>query len=200
MTIGASIMIFGVRVGLMGSQWDNFYYTLQQQLGNSDAIKRLLNFANALINFITNPIPTVKNIIKDWFPKLETFMVSTYNFLLPYVKDIINALFSFLKDMKTYIKTVLSEVIKDYTLFRDNPTRWIFEKLKQYSGMLGAFLTDPEHWFLERIRILVPALWEFFIDPRGYIMDKLIEGFEVLSEKYLSRIMKIAEKILSAIF
>jgi hypothetical protein len=126
--------------------------------------------------------------------------VGTVAFLRPYIQTLLDVLIPWWRDLQTKIITFLGEWVQDWNTFRANPARWVYDRLRSFSGMLGALLLDPENWLRDRIRTTYPDVWSFIQDPKGFILLKLVEALELFFDRYLVRLMKITEKILSAIF
>jgi phage-related protein len=198
--IGSNVAIAGANLGVMAPQWDNFYNMVITQLGDNPIIKSLIYWGQQLINFISNPKPIIRNILHELFPRLEELFVGTVAFLRPYIQTLLDVLIPWWRDLQTKIITFLGEWVQDWNTFRANPARWVYDRLRSFSGMLGALLLDPENWLRDRIRTTYPDVWSFIQDPKGFILLKLVEALELFFDRYLVRLMKITEKILSAIF
>jgi hypothetical protein len=189
-----------VEINNVGDAVENAFDYIESRLNSVTDTSGLFQYASRLIAFILNPIPTVFRAIRTLYPVLDEIADNTYNFIRPFVVSIIREVFGNISDIETFVRNIINSLIPDFNLLRFNPIGWVIDKIRQYSGLLGNFISDPNGFIIAVVRAFFPDLWVFIQDPRGFIMEKLIEGFEILANQYLLRIQKIVENVLNIIF
>lgn len=184
----------------ISNQWNAFYSELQTQLQNIGTDNPLIEYAQKLISFITNPKPVILKAIRALYPKIDAIHDDTYNFFKPIISQIITEITGGLQNIAETINGILSVVIPDFNTLKNNPVLWVINRLKAYSGNLANFIIDPDGWIRDRLKLLFPDIAAFLLNPVNYILDKVVDGFELKLDKYMIRLQKIIEKGISNLF
>lgn len=187
-------------INALGDAWENTFDYIETKLNKITDLGNLQYYASRLIAFIANPVPTIFNTLRILYPSLSQLVDNTYAFIRPIVTSLIHETVGTLENIQDRIIAIISTIIPHYNIFRFNPVSWVIDRLREYSSLIGHFLSDPDGFLRERIKIFFPDIWAFLQDPRGFILEKLIEGLEIIGERYLPRLSKIVENFLSNLF
>lgn len=197
---GFNVITLGSQVVALGRSFESVYNELRNGAVLSGVLQSLTYWAGALINFISNPYPFVLSIVRSAFSGIDMVLHSTYAFILPHVLQIIYNNFGFLRDLSSYVAGIVDNLVPDFYTLRFNPAKWVFDRLSAYSNQAARILLDPDEWLREKVRVFFPTLFTFLDNPADYIVDKFSERLEAFADRYMLRIVKIAENIISAIF
>jgi hypothetical protein len=194
-TLGMANRVHDFKNGL-----EDFYYWVRDNVQSNPLLNTLLWYARALIDFISNPYPTVVNIVRSAFNYLDWMYYHAYEFVYPHAIRILDTYFPQWRDVWGFLVGRIGELFQDFNTLRFDPVRWVLDRLRQYSYNVSRFLSDPDGYIIERVKVFFPDLQRFLFSPADYIIEKLSEKLESFADRNMARILKIAENILSAIF
>lgn len=182
------------------NHFNSFYYDVMNSFSRLQPVMGFLHWMNAIIDFISNPYPYIRNWVMGLFGYIEWMYYNAYDFIFPHVVRLLDTYFPQWRDLAGWVNGYLNGWVRDWNLFRFDAVRWVYEMLRMYSWNLNQLLQDPDEYIRDKVNQFFPEIRNFFDNPADYIINQLTDRLEIFAERNLSRLVKIAENILNTIF
>lgn len=108
-----------------------------------------------LFQIVRNPFDWLRYKLYDLFPGLVTFFISPWNTVMGWVRYTFPFMTDLLNNPSGTAQSWLQQRYPWLTWFFFDPANFIINRIRDYSGELGAFITDPLHWFRELLARLL---------------------------------------------
>jgi len=184
----------------VSDDWKEFYNWIIHNLGTSNVPAELLRYADDLISFIKYPFDWIGDTIKVLFPGLYEVAQDPISWVLEVLYRYTGLDIDFVDNPRRVIRNIVDALIGDVIEIARDPYGWIVRQLDNIIPDFWRFIYDARGWVRDRIEDEFPFLMSFLNNPDGFIVNKLEDFIEDLGEKYMSRVVKVTEKILNAIF
>lgn len=184
----------------IAGDWRDFYNWIIHNLGTSNVPADLLRYADDLISFIKDPFDWIGDTIRDLFPGLQRVAQDPIAWVLETIYRYTGLDIDFVDDPRRIIRNLIHEVVGDVIDIAHDPYGWIVRQLDNIIPDFWRFIYDARGWVRDKIEEEFPFLLSFLRDPDGFIINKLEDFIDDLGDRYMSRVLKVAEKIFNAIF
>lgn len=180
--------------------WNEFYRWVTQNLNIDDRLRELMRYADDLISFIRYPFDWILDSIRDNLPDLYAIARDPIAWLLETITRYTGIDWDFLDSPTRWLRDRLREIIGDVLDIARDPRAWLTNWLASIIPDWFEFIYDARRWVRMRIEDEFPDLVLFLRDPDRFLLDKFLDYLDLLADRYRERVIKLAEKIIGAIF
>lgn len=182
------------------SEWWQFYNWLTHTVGISDALRDLLRYADDLLSFIRYPFEWIGDSIRTYYRALYDFQRDPVAYVLEILYHYTGLSYDFIHRPLSYITSLVDTALGSLRTIAHNPEAWLFDKIDDWIPDFRTLIYYPAEWVKRRIDERFPLLEDFLRDPDGFLEERIIDALEIAGERYLARVVKLAERLLQAIF
>lgn len=184
----------------LSNDWLDFYDWLRDNLGGSSILQELIRYADDLISFMRYPFDWISDAIREHFPGLYRVAQDPIDWVLETIWRYTGLDVNFTDDPRRIIREIVQDIAGDALDILRDPFGWIRDQLDNIIPDFWLLTSDPRRWVSEKLQEEFPFIYEILRDPDGFIEDRLINFLDDLADRYRDKAVKLAEKILQAIF
>lgn len=185
---------------IAADEFSDFYNWVVDNLGHNYVIAELIRYADDLINFIKDPFDWIRDIIRDNFPELITIANDPIEWFLETLWRYTGLTPDFTDNPLAFINNIINSAIGNIVAIINDPVPWLSDLMNYLIPDYSLLFYSPADWVRSKFEELFPWAIDLISDPDDYIQNKLESFLDELSDRYIDRVLLIAERILQNIF
>lgn len=189
-----------VEVLELAADWLQFYNWVVDSLGIGDALTDLVRYADDILSFIRNPFDWIKDAIREFSYDVRDLIDDPISFILETIYRYTGLDVDFTSNPRGIIRNIVHDIVGDALDILRDPTRLVINVLDNIIPDFGLLIYDPRRWVIEKVQDEFPYIYDLLRDPEQFIEDRIMDILERVQSRYSGRILKLAEKIIQAIF
>jgi hypothetical protein len=184
----------------LAGDWYDFYRDIVDAIQDAPNLSDLLRYADDLISFIRYPFDWIIDAIRDISRDVRELFDDPIEYILETLYRYTGLGYNFIHNPRSVISGWIEDITGDVREIVNNPRGWLYDRLQDLFPDVMDFLNSPRWWIQDRIQDLFPFAYDILRDPEEFLREKIVDALEDAAERYFTRLLEIAERILQRIF